>query len=251
MDFADPAQRSVFFQVHRGLPREGPGDRETVERALKLVGQLPPHPDILDIACGPGGQTLDLANLIPDARITAVDAWPPFLRDLENRAARAGVTDRIRAMQGDMATLPFEPAGFDLVWCEGAAYIMGFPQALAAWKPLLRPGGALVVSEPVWLKPDRPEIVRACWEEYPAMVDAETVRDHARGAGYRIVGDFILSEAAWWTYYGPLEASLNAAVPNHRGDPIAQAVLDEIRVEIDCYRRHSDCYGYLLLVLRA
>ena len=62
----------------------------------------------------------------------------------------------------------------------------------------------------------------------------------------------MLSEAAWWTnYYGPLEANLNAVAPRRAGDPVAQAVLDEIRLEIDCYRRYSDCYGYLFLVLRA
>jgi hypothetical protein len=129
--------------------------------------------------------------------------------------------------------------------------MMGFPEALAAWKPLLRPGGALAVSEPVWLKADCPEMVRACWAEYPRMVDVDAVRASARAAGYRIVGDFVLSEAAWWTnYYGPLEASLNAVATRHAGDPVAQAVLDDIRLEIDCYRRHPDCYGYLFLVLR-
>lgn len=252
MDFADPAQRAVFFEVHSGLPREGPGDRATIDRALEFIGPLPPDPEILDIACGPGGQTIDLAELIPDARITAVDPWPPFLRDLEARATRAGVAQRIRAMPGDMSKLAFEPASFDLLWCEGAAYIMGLPEAMAAWKPLLRRGGALALSEPVWLKTERPERVRACWAEYPRMADVEAARACARKAGYEIVGDFVLSEAAWWTnYYGPLEASLDMVTPRHAGDPVAQAVLDEIRLEIDCYRHHADCYGYLFLVLRA
>ena len=252
MDFSQEAQRAVFFEVHSGLPREGPGDRATVERALKLVGRLPARPDILDIACGPGGQTIDLAELIPDARITAVDPYAPFLRDLEDRAARAGVAQRIRALRGDMQKLAFEPASFDLLWCEGAAYIMGFAEALATWKPLLRPGGALAVSEPVWLTADYPEMVRACWEEYARMADPDAARASARRAGYEIVGDFVLSQAAWWTnYYGPLEASLNAVARRHAGDPVARAVLDEIRLELDCYRRHPDCYGYLFLVLRA
>ena len=132
MDFSDAAQRKVFFDVHNGLPREGPGDRASMERALTLAGPLPPNPQILDIACGPGGQTLDLADLIPDARITAVDGYQPFLRDLERGAVERGVADRIRILHGDMAKLPFEPGSFDLIWCEGAAYIMGFRAALAA-----------------------------------------------------------------------------------------------------------------------
>ncbi len=252
MDFSDPAQRAVFFRAHSGLPREGPGDRATVERALGLVGPLPPEPDILDIACGPGGQTIDLADLVPGARIVAVDPHQPFLKDLELRAARSGVAHRITTQPGDMSHLTFDPASFDLLWCEGAAYIMGFAKALATWKPLLRPGGKLALSEPVWLSSAPPEPVRACWEEYPAMADPDAARAAARACGYRIVGDFILSEAAWWTnYYGPLEARLDALASDSSGDAVAQRVLEEIRIEIDCYRRYADCYGYLFLVLRA
>ena len=251
MDFSDPAQRKVFFDVHNGLPREGPGDRASMERALALVGPLPPNPQILDIACGPGGQTLDLAELIPDAQITALDGHPPFLVDLERGAAERGVSGRIRILHGDMANLPFEPASFDLIWCEGAAYIMGFRAALAAWKPLLKPGGALAVTEPVWLKAERPARVNLCWEEYPAMVDADGIRGWARAEGYEIVGDFVLPEEAWWThYYGPLERRLHAVEGRYVGDPVARSVLDEIRMEIDVYRRHADTYGYLFLVLR-
>lgn len=251
MDFSDPAQREVFFELHSGLPREGPGDRESMIRALALAGPLPAAPQVLDIACGPGGQTLDLAELIPDAEITALDGHPPFLLDLERRAAAAGLARRIRTVHGDMARLRFPPASFELIWCEGAAYIMGFQTALAAWKPLLKPGGILTVTEPVWLKDERPERVNACWAEYPAMADSDAAREAARACGYSLLGDFVLPEQAWWThYYGPLEKRL-PSIEARRTDPVARLVLDDARLEIDCHRRHADCYGYLMLVLRA
>lgn len=252
MDFSDPAQRAAFFAVHDGMPREGPGDRASVERALQLAGPLPDRPDVLDIACGPGGQTLDLADLLPEARITALDAYQPFLRDLEARARAAGLSDRITILHGDMTRLPFEPQSFDLIWCEGAAYIVGFDAALAAWKPLLRPGGVLALTEPVWLKSDPPDAVRACWAEYPAMEDVPSARRRALAHGYELLGDFVLSDAAWWTtYYGPLETRLEAATARLAGDPVAGAVLAEIRDEIECRRAYPEYYGYLFLVLRA
>ena len=62
----------------------------------------------------------------------------------------------------------------------------------------------------------------------------------------------MLPEEAWWThYYGPLERRLHAVEGRYAGDSVAQGVLDEIRLEIDVYRRHADTYGYLFLVLRA
>jgi len=54
MDFADPQVRRVFFDVHHGLPREGPGNRACTARALALAGALPERAIVLDVACGPG-----------------------------------------------------------------------------------------------------------------------------------------------------------------------------------------------------
>lgn len=252
MDFSDPAQRAAFFAVHSDMPREGPGDRASVEQALRLASPLPARPQVLDIACGPGGQTLDLAELLPDARITALDAYPPFLNQLEARARELGVLDRIDLVRGDMGRLPYPPQSFDLIWCEGAAYIVGFETALTSWKPLLKPGGVLALTEPVWLADNPPASVRACWEEYPAMEDVASARRRAMAQGYTLAGDFVLTDAAWWTqYYGPLEQRLNAATDRLGDDPTAAAVLAEIRAEIDCRRAYPDTYGYLFLVLRA
>lgn len=252
MDFSDPAQRAAFFAVHNDMPREGPGDRASVEQALRLASPLPARLDVLDIACGPGGQTLDLADLLPDAQITALDAYPPFLDQLEARARDAGVLDRINIVRGDMGRLPYPPQSFDLIWCEGAAYIVGFDTALATWKPLLKPGGVLALTEPVWLTDNSPASVRACWEEYPALEDVASARRRAVAQGYELAGDFVLTDAAWWThYYGPLEQRLNAAIARLGDDSTAAAVLAEIRDEIDCRRAYPDTYGYLFLVLRA
>lgn len=45
---------NLFFEIHRDLPREGLGDRESNRRALTCMPQLPSNPRILDIDCGPG-----------------------------------------------------------------------------------------------------------------------------------------------------------------------------------------------------
>lgn len=249
MDLSDPIQSKTFFALHGGLPREGPGDRASTERALRMVPRLPAAPEVLDIGCGPGGQTVDLAELLPDARIAALDNHAPFLRELDRRARARGVAARIRTVEGDMALLPFGPGSFDLIWCEGAAYIIGLETALATWKPLLREGGAIALTEPVWLTGCPPERVAAFWWAYPAMRDREAVRAAARGQGYRIAGDFVLDEAAWWTnYYTPIEARL-ADMERAPADPAAAIVLEEAREEIECYRRHPDCYSYLFIVL--
>ena len=101
MDFSDPRQREIFFAIHHGLPREGPGNRACAERALALAAPLPGPPRILDIACGPGLQTVELAEMLPGAQITAIDAFPAVSRGPEapGRGARRCRSHRCPAGQ--------------------------------------------------------------------------------------------------------------------------------------------------------
>ena len=130
----DERLMEVFFDVQGDLPRQGPGDDASTLKVIALCGELPNAPSILDIGCGPGAQTIALAQALPDAIITAVDIHAPYLDQLRNRAEG---TDRITTKEADMAALPFEPSSFDVLWSEGAAYIMGVGAALKAWRPLL------------------------------------------------------------------------------------------------------------------
>jgi len=68
--------------------------------------------------------------MLPEASIVALDAHRPFLEELERRAAAQGVLDRIQTKCADMRHMTFAPESFDLIWCEGAAYIIGLENAL-------------------------------------------------------------------------------------------------------------------------
>ncbi|MGE0121102.1 MAG: class I SAM-dependent methyltransferase [Dongiaceae bacterium] len=252
MDYDDPEVQRLFFALHDGLPREGPGSRACTARALAMAGALPAAPRILDIACGPGMQTMDLAALLPHAGIVALDNHAPFLAELERRAVERGVDGRVATLRADMAAIPCPPGSFDLIWCEGAAYIIGVETALRAWRPLLKPGGKLALSEAVWLRPDPPEELRRWWSAgYPAMGDVETCRRRVRDCGYILLGDFVLPESAWWDeYYEPLQARL-AQLSTYAGHALWDAIAQDHRTEIETYRRYAAYYGYVFLVMQA
>ena len=48
----------------RALPQQGPGSDASTLRALRMLGELPDAPRVLDLGCGPGRQTLALARSI-------------------------------------------------------------------------------------------------------------------------------------------------------------------------------------------
>jgi hypothetical protein len=65
-----------FYEVFENIPRQGPGLNAYTRKAFgQIEKELPEIPEILDIGCGKGMQTLELARLSQGA-ITAVDnSW--------------------------------------------------------------------------------------------------------------------------------------------------------------------------------
>jgi SAM-dependent methyltransferase len=241
----------IFFEIHSGLPREAPGDDASTARALGLVSGLPARADILDVGCGPGAQTLVLARET-GGRVTAVDNYAPFLDDLRLRAAEAGLAGRITPLRASMFDLPFEAASFDLIWSEGAVYIIGFENGLRSWRRFLRPGGWLGVSEVAWLRENPPQEIVDFWQAgYPAI---RSVQDNLKAIGeqgYVISGHFVLPERSWWdSYYRPIMDRVVRLKSKYRNDPEAVALLDREALEIDIYRRYSSYYGYVFFIMR-
>lgn len=242
---------AVFAEVHDEIPRGGPGDFESTRKAFRMLAALPEQPRILDVGCGPGVQTLDLARLT-DGAITAVDNHEHFLGRLRGTLAQSGLADRVTVLEQDMFRLRFEPQSFDAIWAEGSIYIIGFEAGLRSWRPLLRRPGYLAATEITWLRPDPPEELVAFWaKEYPAMQDVEANLTTIRRAGYVPLGHFTLPESAWWEpYYGPIERKLPALRAKYREHPRALTVLQLEQTEIDLYRRYSAYYGYVFYAMQ-
>jgi ubiquinone/menaquinone biosynthesis C-methylase UbiE len=241
----------LFRELTEGLPRQGPGSSEATLRALRMVDGLSPRPRVLDVGCGPGAQTIDLARA-SGGQIVALDLRGHFLSELTARARAAGLADRITAVRGSMSAMEFADGEFDLIWSEGAIYIMGFGAGLSAWRRFLKPGGSIAVSELSWLTPDPPMAVREHWaREYPGMHSIEENRQIAAQVGYEELQAFTLPSTDWWrNYYGPGEARLLEVRARHRDDPETVAILDERRREYDLFRAHSDAYGYVFYIMR-
>lgn len=240
----------LFFKIYEGLDREGPGSLAMTQRALKMCGELSHTPNILELGCGTGGATMNLAQLC-GGTITATDVYQPFLDRVTERAEAQSVADRVTALKKDMGDLDFLPGQFDLIWCEGAAYIMGVDQAMAYWGQFLKEGGCVVYSDAVWLRDDVPEEVRAFWAEgYAAMRTAQENEKAGEALGYASLGHFIIDDQCWVDFYADVERRLLDIEPIYGNDPDGRAIIDMTRKEIDLYRKHPGMYGYAMHVFR-
>ncbi|WP_307796318.1 bifunctional class I SAM-dependent methyltransferase/N-acetyltransferase [Amycolatopsis sp. 195334CR] len=230
-----------MFALHHGLPRQGPGSDETTARLLALAGPVPPRPRILDLGCGPGRSALVLAAAT-GGHVTGVDLHQPYLDQFLDSADRAGLRAQVTAMRCSMDALPFPDRSFDLVWCEGAAYNLGFATALDSWRRLLAPGGVLVVTEIEFTGTDPSPATVDFWaERYPLRYPDDN-REIAAAAGYTVLAHHRLPEADWWSeYYDPLLARVSG---------VDTAAAAEVRAETELRREHGADYDYAGYVLR-
>ena len=107
--------------------------------------------EVVDAGGGSGGFAVPLAEA--GHRVVVVDPSPDSLAALSRRAEEAGVGDRVRAVQGDLADLSGalgDLAGaVDLVLCHSVLEVVDDPAtALAALAGVLRPGGRLSLLAP-------------------------------------------------------------------------------------------------------
>lgn len=245
-------QQEPFFILYGDLPRGGPGSDASTREAIQRLPQLPKQPRIVDMGCGPGRQTLVLAQQL-GGRVTGVDVHEPFLSRLRRSADEAGLGAHVDTWRGSM--LEFDACGetIDLVWSEGAAYMVGVPTALRRWCELLRSAGALAFTELVWLVDDPPPPVRK-WllAEYPAMCDIEGNRAIVSEAGLDLIDEFILPSSDWFDeYYEPMTTRIETLrASGADADADLAAELDEAEREIQFYQRYGNTYGYAFFIAR-
>jgi ubiquinone/menaquinone biosynthesis C-methylase UbiE len=243
-------QMELIFSFYEGLHRKAPGSEATTRRALSLLSNLPPDPQIVEFGCGSGAAALVLAESGP-ARVTAVDIHQPFLDELTARASRAGMADRVTAVQADMGDPPFPSDSFDVIWSEGAVYLVGFEEGLKRWRPLLRPGGYIAVSEVAWLTARPPQKAVVFWTaEYPAITHVEGNLAGIRAAWFVPLDHFVMPPEDWSNYFEPLKDHLRLFQTQHAGDQDVRAFADSLQHEIDMWNECGGSYGYVFFLAK-
>lgn len=242
----------LIIDLHRNSERQGPGSDGETLKALGFM-DLPTHRKlkVADIGCGSGGQTMVLAGKL-NAHITAIDLFPAFLEELDLKAQRAELQDKIDTVEASMDDLPFDDEELDIIWAEGAIYNMGFENGIKSWKRHLKKGGYLAVSEITWISLSRPSELERFWKgEYPEIDLASSKIRLLEENGYTLAGYFYLGQDSWIkNYYKPLEEKFEKFLERHGHSELATKVINDNRTEMDLYKNYKAHYSYGFYIAR-
>jgi ubiquinone/menaquinone biosynthesis C-methylase UbiE len=239
-----------LYELFEALPRCGPGDSTSTRRAFNTIPILLEQPLMLDIGCGPGVQTIELAKL-SNGKIIALDNHQPFLDTLMQKVKDEELLDQIVPKNISMLSMDFEDNTFDIIWSEGALYFMGFQNGLRSCHRLLTNNGFLAVTEIVYFTNNPPApLIHYFEKEYPDIMVAQDKIELIQKEGFHLISHFTLPQSSWLdSFYLPMGEELNRLNKKYQGNEIALGVFEEMQNEIQLYTKYSDFFGYEFFIM--
>ena len=177
-------------------------------------------PRILDIGCGSGVPTMELARL-GQGEVIGIDIDQPALDKLTKKIREAGFSNRVQAVNCSILDMVFPDESFDIIWSEGSIWVIGFEKGIQEWKRFLKPNGFMVIHDEKGSVEEKLEQISQC--------------------GYKLLGYFILREDTWRTeYFAPLEKSIAESQTSYTDDPQALEELNQARRELEMFKNNPE-----------
>ena len=147
-------------------------------------------PRILDIGCGTGMPTLELARL-SNGEITGIDIDQGALDKLNLNIKLQGLSGRIKVYNRSVYDTKFEDETFDIIWEEGVVHLLDLKKVLTECNRILKKlNGFMVMGEVInW--------VNRKIKHFPKF-------------GFKLIKQIPWEKECWWTeYYRPLDEKIN------------------------------------------
>ncbi|MFD7924252.1 class I SAM-dependent methyltransferase [Streptomyces sp. NPDC059740] len=140
-------QTAVYTHGHHESVLRSHTWRTAANSAGYLLGSLQPHLRVLDVGCGPGTITADLAALVPDGEVVGLEHAAGVLEQARATARDRGLTNLSFAV-GDVHALEYEDGSFDVTHAHQVLQHVGDPvQALREMRRVTKPGGLVAVRD--------------------------------------------------------------------------------------------------------
>ena len=204
------SEKDVYTHGHSDAVLRSHRSRTAANSAAYLVPLLEPGMRLLDVGCGPGTLTADLARIVAPGEVVGVDVSAEVVEEARSFAADAGVKS-VSFLAGDFREAGLEPGSFDVVHAHQVLQHVTDPiGSLAAMKSLAKPGGIVAARDSVYSSfgwyPTDPRLDRwlkiylAVTKRNGADADAGTrLRAWAQAAGFTD----ITAGSSTWTWATP------------------------------------------------
>jgi tRNA (cmo5U34)-methyltransferase len=139
-DFRDPAVAENWHATQLGHPARG----RQLDLLVELVACLGPQ-RMIELGVGSGFVAERLLDALPSLELVGIDVSPAMLGNARKQLARFG--RRVTLIEGDVASIDLDQAGFDVAVTVQALHNVPFGDQQAALRfaaRALRPGGVLL-----------------------------------------------------------------------------------------------------------
>jgi SAM-dependent methyltransferase len=142
-----PPASETYLHGHHDSVLRSHRWRTAANSAAYLLPRLQPAARLLDIGCGPGTITADLAALVPEGEVVAIDLAPGILEDARAEAERRQLAN-LSFEVGDVYQLAFADNSFDVIHAHQVLQHLADPvAALTEMRRVCRPGGLVAARD--------------------------------------------------------------------------------------------------------
>ncbi len=198
-------------------------------KAFTFIPKLE-NPHILDVGCGTGVPTIELAKL-SEGYVIGLDNDVKSLNLFQRKIKESKLNKRIIALKDSILTMDFPEESCDIIWAEGSIFIIGFENSVKNWHRYLKPNGFLVIHDETKDKTKKLGLIT----KY----------------GYTIIAQFELSATLWRReYYAPLEQLIQQFHFKYPNDVALSNELDKDQIEIDKCKSNSLAISSFFVILQ-
>jgi len=198
-------------------------------KAFKMLPKCK-NPHILDVGCGTGVPTIELAK-ISDGHVIGIDIDVISLNLFQRKIKETGLNNRVSVIKGSMLTMDFPEESFDIIWAEGSIFVIGFENSLKKWRRFLKPNGFLVIHDENKDKTKKLGLIT----KY----------------GYTLINQFEISDNLMWReYFIPLERLIQEFRNKYPNDSELSNELNKDQVEIDKCKSNSTVTSSFFVIMQ-